>query len=198
MVENRHQPWRVLDRRTVFEAPPWLELSVETVEVPGGRVIDDFHQLAIPDFTVVFAETPDGRVIVIRQYKHGARRASLTLPGGMVEAGENPLEAARRELLEETGYEAGDWQNLGSFVVNGNLGCGTGHFFRASGARRVAEPASGDLEEMELLLLDRAGLHRALAEGKVVLLNHVAAIAIAMVMTVEAFPSAPGTYTPVS
>ena len=175
-----HSPWQVLKTSEVFSADPWLTLSVQQVRVPDGRVIDDFYQLSLPDFIVVFAETASGKVIMIRQYKHGARRTSLTLPGGLVEKGEDPEEAAKRELLEETGYQAESWQSLGSYVVNGNLGCGKGHFFMAAGARKIREPESGDLETMEIELLTREKIAEALRNGEVMLLNHAAAIAMAM------------------
>ena len=180
MNDILHSPWQVLKSSEIFTADPWLTLSVQQVRVPDGRVIDDFYQLALPDFIVVFAETASGEVIMIRQYKHGARRTSLTLPGGLIEKGEDPLDAAKRELLEETGYQADSWRSLGSYVVNGNLGCGHGHFFMAAGARRVREPESGDLETMEIELLTRGRLAEALRNGEVLLLNHAAAIAMAM------------------
>lgn len=182
---NHHRPWRVLDAKDIFVARPWLKLSVEKVEVTDGRIVDDFYQLELPDFTVTFAETPEGRVLVIRQYKHGPRQTSLTLPGGQVNPGEDPLEAARRELLEETGYKAAQWTSLGSYMVNGNLGCGRGHFFKASGAHRFREPDSGDLENMEILLMDRTKLAAAVQNGDVILLNHAAAIAMALHRTNE-------------
>ncbi len=180
MNDISHQPWQVMKTSEIFEAKPWLALSVQQVRVPDGRVIDNFYQLALPDFIVVFAETESGDVIMIRQYKHGARRTSLTLPGGLIEKGEAPEEAAKRELLEETGYQADSWKSLGSYVVNGNLGCGKGHFFMAAGAKPVQEPASGDLETMEIELLTRERLAEALRSGEVMLLNHAAAITMAM------------------
>ena len=175
-----HSPWKVLKTSEVFSAEPWLALSVQQVRVPDGRIIDDFYQLALPDFTLVFATTPSGEIIMIRQYKHGAKRTSLTLPGGLVEKGEDPEEAAKRELLEETGYQAESWQSLGSYVVNGNRGCGKGHFFMAAGAKPVQEPESGDLETMEIELLSREQIAEALRSGEVMLLNHAAVIALAM------------------
>ena len=180
MNDILHSPWQVLKSSEIFSADPWLTLSVQQVRVPDGRIIDDFYQLALPDFTLVFAATPSGEIIMIRQYKHGAKRTSLTLPGGLVEKGEDPEEAAKRELLEETGYQAESWQSLGSYVVNGNLGCGKGHFFMAAGARKIREPESGDLETMEIELLTREKIAEALRNGEVMLLNHAAAIAMAM------------------
>ncbi len=180
MGNTNHQPWKVHASNELFTARPWLKLSVETVELADGRIIDDFYQLELPDFTVIFAETPERRILVIRQYKHGPRKTSLTLPGGQVEPGEDPLEAARRELLEETGYKAARWTSLGSYMVNGNLGCGRGHFFKASGAHRFEKPDSGDLENMEILLMDQTKLEEAVQNGDVILLNHAAAIAMAL------------------
>ena len=180
MNDILHSPWQVLKSSEIFTADPWLTLSVQQVRVPDGRVIDDFYQLALPDFIVVFAETGKGEVIMIRQYKHGARRTSLTLPGGLVEKGEAPEAAAKRELLEETGYQADSWKSLGSYVVNGNLGCGKGHFFMAAGAKPVQDPESGDLETMEIELLSREQIAEALRSGEVMLLNHAAVIALAM------------------
>ncbi|MCH8238357.1 MAG: NUDIX hydrolase [Proteobacteria bacterium] len=180
MNDILHSPWQVLKTSEIFSAEPWLALSVQQVRVPDGRIIDDFYQLALPDFTLVFAATPSGEIIMIRQYKHGAKRTSLTLPGGLVEKGEDPEEAAKRELLEETGYQAESWQSLGSYVVNGNLGCGKGHFFMAAGAKPVQEPESGDLETMEIELLSREQIAEALRSGEVMLLNHAAVIALAM------------------
>ena len=108
-TEDRDRPraWEVLESREVFAAEPWIRLSVQKVRLPDGRVIDDYHQVDFPDYAVVFAQTRSGEVVVERLYKHGVGRECLALPSGLLEPGEEPIDAARRELLEETGY-AGD------------------------------------------------------------------------------------------
>lgn len=173
-----HRKWRVHRRKELYSMPPWLGLYRETVELPNGKIIDDYHQLELPDFTVVVARTPAEKTIIIRQYKHGVRHISLTLPGGMVETDEHPVLAAQRELLEETGYTAEGWHHLGSFTSHGNLGAGRGHYYQAINARRKQAPNSGDLEEMEVLLLGKQELMASLWNGNVALLNHALAISL--------------------
>jgi ADP-ribose pyrophosphatase len=102
------------------------------------------------------------------------------LPAGYVEQGEDPLAAARRELLEETGYVADEWVSLGSFTNNGNRGCGVGHLFRARQAQKVAEPDAGDLEEMEIGLMGLDEVIDAVRRGDVAVLSVAAAIGLAV------------------
>jgi ADP-ribose pyrophosphatase len=173
------QSWRTLDRKECFAAPPWIAVSVETVRLPDGRLIRDYHRIRLPEYAGVVAVTAEGRIILQRQYRHGVGRVSLLLPGGMVEKGEPPLRAARRELREETGYRAARWRRLGSFVPNSNYGCGRAHLFLAEGARWVSAPDSGDLEETEIVLLRPAQVRSRLRRGDVESLGTAAALALA-------------------
>jgi ADP-ribose pyrophosphatase len=177
-LDLRH--WQTLERREVIDRWPWLRLWSEDLRLPDGRVVRDFSTLEMPDFAVVVALTPDDRVVVERNYKHGAGRVCLNLPAGYLQPGEEPLAAAQRELLEETGYAAHDWQSLGSFVNDGNRGAGSGHYFLAHNARLVAAPASGDLESMAIELLSLAELVRATRHGEVAVLSIAAAIGLAV------------------
>ena len=172
------EAWKVLSKLELFDGSPWLRVWAETVQLPGGRVIDGFYSLEAPDYAVVFAAVSD-YVVVQRSYKHGPRRVGLHLPAGYVEPGEDPLDAAKRELREETGYEADRWTPLGVFTSDGNRGAGRAHVFRADGARRVAAPASDDLEEAETLLVTRPELLAALLRGEVPVLSSAATIALA-------------------
>jgi len=190
MKAGPHLVWEVLESREVFDGEPWLRVHRQAVRLPDGRVIDDYYQVEVPDCCIVYAETPAGEAILERQYKHGPRSVGLSLPAGTIEAGEPPLAAARRELLEETGYVADEWQALGSFTINGNNGGGQAHLFHARGARRVAEPDSGDLEQMEILLMPRAELVAAMLRGEVHMLGAVALISLAGITGAPA--AAPG------
>ena len=133
----RSPGWTVLGSRDVLDASPYLKVRVETIELPDGRCIPDYYQLEMPSFACIFAETLEGLIVVYRQYRHGPRRVGLVFPGGHLEPGEAPLVAARRELVEETGFESEAWTYLGRFVVNANQGAGVSHMFHATGCRRT-------------------------------------------------------------
>ena len=176
---NWLQPWKVLKSQEVFTGLPWLAVNVEQVRLPNGKVVDDYYQVKMKDYALIFAETADQRVIVERQYKHGIRKVSLTLPAGSIEKDEDPLTAAQRELVEETGYASDHWQSLGTFVIHGNYGCCTGHLFRAQDARKVVEPESGDLEQMEIITMTRTEIADALRKGEIATMGTAALVAMA-------------------
>jgi ADP-ribose pyrophosphatase len=99
-------------------------------------------------------------------------------PGGHLEDGEEPRDAARRELLEETGFEAEAWTYLGGDVVNANRGGAMSHMFHATGCRRTASPRSDDLEDSEILLLARDELLAAIGRGDIHILTQFALVSM--------------------
>ena len=173
------RPWTIRGERMLLSRPPFIEISSQSVELPDGRQIDDFYQISMPDYVSVFAETGDGRLLLLRQYRHGARRVCLNFPGGRVNSGEAPLAAAQRELLEETGYVAAAWTAMGSFVTQANQRCQMAHLFRAGGCRRKQAPDSGDLEEQELVLAGLDDATRAAREGQFPVMEHMMLLALA-------------------
>jgi ADP-ribose pyrophosphatase len=181
-ARSRHRPWKVLSRREVYASPPWIRVDAQRVRLADGRIVEPFHRVHLPDYALVVAAARDGRIAMLRQYRHGTGRVGLHVPGGFLKKGEAPLAAAKRELLEETGCVATGWRSLGRHVCNANLGCGHAHLFAARGAHPVADPDPGDLEEQELVWLTRAEAARALARGAVDSLASAAALALAMHM----------------
>lgn len=152
----------------------------ERVRPRGAARAHDFYMIDKGDFAVACALTDDERVVLTRQYRHGAGRATLDLPSGYVEHGEAPEAAARRELLEETGYEAGAWRTLGAFTVDANRGAGRAHLFLATSTRRVGRPRmDGELEEIEVELMPLADALAALRAGAFATLAPAACLALA-------------------
>ena len=176
----RHQAWKTLSRRVVFDQAPWLVVEYHTVELPDGRQIPDWSWVRTPDYINVVVQTEAGQYLCFRQRKYAVPEPMLSLVGGYIKPGEPPLAAAQRELLEETGYVSDDWVTLGQFLVDPNRGIATGNLFLARGAHKAGEIDSDDLEEQEVMMLSRQELEQALAAGEFKILAWAAAVAFAL------------------
>jgi ADP-ribose pyrophosphatase len=167
-------------RRTVFDSGKFLRVEQHEVEWPNGKVIDDWAWVVTPDYVNVVTETDDGRLLCFRQIKYALETPGLAVVGGYMEPGEDPLAAAQRELREESGYEAPNWIDLGTYPVDANRGMGSGHFYLARRARFVGKTESDDLEEQETLLLTRDEVRDALVRGEFKVMAWAAAMALGL------------------
>ncbi len=138
------RPWRQLRSKKLFEHR-LFSLEEQSLEADNGD-----HRTALVlhpgDWVNMIALSDDDRVLLVRQWRYGTAAESLEIPGGVVEPEEEDLVAARRELLEETGFEANDWQYLGTVEPNPAFQSNRCSSWLARGLRRVGEP-EGDGEE---------------------------------------------------
>jgi ADP-ribose pyrophosphatase len=171
--------WKTLRRATLLDLGWRLKIEQHAVEIHDGSVIDDWSWVITPPYANIIAVTEDGHFLAFRQTKYSVGH-TLAPVGGHIEPGEAPLAAAQRELLEETGYAAPDWTFLGTYAVDSNRGCGTASLYLATGAHRVSEIASDDLEEQELFLMTRDEVNDALANAEFKVLPWAAAFALAL------------------
>ena len=174
------KPWETLSRRVILDYSKFLTVEEHAVRLPDGQVISDWPWVVTPDFVNVVAVTEEGRYLCFRQTKYGIDGTALAPVGGFMEPGEDPLAAARRELLEETGYEGPDWIPLGSYRVDANRGAGMAYFFLVRGVQCTTEAMADDLEEQELLLLGRGEMEEALMAGQFKVLPWAAIVALAL------------------
>jgi len=179
------QPWKRLDAHLVLSAAPWVAIYQEQVQLPSGRVLDDFYRIVLPDFAAVVALTAEQELVMVRGYKHGLGQVVLSVPAGYMEQGEAPLAAAQRELLEETGYAAAEWKDLGKFVVDGNRYCNTMHLFLAKHAQWVKPSQSDEREEVQVELISSRWLIEAIRKGEIHHLVTVSAIATALILGLD-------------
>jgi ADP-ribose pyrophosphatase len=177
------ESWKTLSRRVVLDYSKFLVVEEHAVELPDGQIIHNWPWVITPDYVNVVAITRDGLFLCFRQTKYAIEGTSLATVGGFLEPNEAPLMAAKRELLEETGYEAEEWTGLGSYRTDANRGVGMAYFFLARGAHRVSEPNSDDLEEQEPLLLTRAQMQAALVAGEFKVLPWATIVALALAQT---------------
>jgi ADP-ribose pyrophosphatase len=157
---------------TVY-ATPWFELIAKTMR--AGE--PPYYSLRLPDYVGILAVTPDGRVVAVRQYRPAIEQFTVELPAGLVDAGETPAVTAKRELLEETGYDADEMQVLGEMSTDtGRLGNRIWACY-ASNVRRVDgyQPEEG----MEPLFYSMDELREALRDGSFGHALHLAILALA-------------------
>ena len=136
------QPWKKVDEQVVYDR--FRRIASRTFELPGGNVVD-FEVIDLFDSVVVLALTAANDVVLVRQFRPGPEELLLELPGGVVEAGRRPIDAAEAELREETGY-TGRFTGAGTMLKDG-YATNTKHVFVATDCERVAEPAEPEVTE---------------------------------------------------
>jgi len=151
-------PWRRRSRRTVYENP-WLTVWHDEVTRPDGAPgiygVVHFHGAAV----AVVAVGDDGRLLLVGQHRYTLGAYSWEVPEGGVGPDESLLDGARRELREETGYEADDWRRLCTVSVSNSVTDERGAIFVATGLR----PGMADPDETEDLQLRWEALDAVLA-----------------------------------
>jgi 8-oxo-dGTP pyrophosphatase MutT (NUDIX family) len=172
------RPWKVLATEPVIDRP-WLRVQRQHVVLPNGHEIDEFYVISSSNWAAVLALSVDAKVVMVEQYRHGAGKISLELPAGVIEADETPIDAARRELREETGFVSDEWTTLGELCPEPTRHTGAAHFFVARNARRVAEPKLDPSEEIRVLTVEPRDLLDGVRAGRVIHAVHIAAILLA-------------------
>lgn len=116
-MESKPDTWRRRSSDRVADCRVFAVRQDESVRTSDGRE-SAFFVIENPDWVNVIALTPDREVVLIEQFRHGIERTILEIPGGMVDDGEDPIVAAKRELVEETGYTSDNWRSLGKSHPN--------------------------------------------------------------------------------
>jgi len=142
--------WKVLEY-TYLHKDNWLTVRKDTCELPNGKVISGYYVLEYPDWVNVLALTEDNKVVLVKQYRHALGQVGMEVPGGVIDEGETPEEACRRELLEETGYEFEQYHYLGKICANPATTTNFTHMYLATGGKKVAEQQLDDTEDVEVL-----------------------------------------------
>jgi ADP-ribose pyrophosphatase len=172
--------WHTVSSKILLDLPPWFSIVQDSIRLPSGKVVPDFYRIEAPDCVLITARREDGCILLERLFKQGTGRVILTSPAGAIEKGESPLEAAQRELYEETGYVAGRWKSIGSFLLDGNRGICTAHFFIAEEIQKVAEPVVDEMEQVEVVFLGNADIESAIRSGEIPLLPDVAILSLSL------------------
>jgi len=171
--------WKVLESKHLFNEP-WFTVRKDVCQLPNGNVHANYYILEYPDWATAFALTEDNQVLMVRQYRHGLGVVSTELPGGVIDEGETPVEAIRRELMEETGYEFQSIEEIGSVAPNPATSTNMMHMFVAKGGVKVNEQSLDETEDVEVLLLSIDELKEMLRNNGIVQSLHTTTIFYAL------------------
>lgn len=160
------KPWRVLDSRINYR-DKFLTHRMDKCETPDGLIVEPYHVIEVADWVNIVAITPEEKVLMVREYRHGAGEVVFGLPSGTMDPGEtDPLATARRELAEETGAEAAYWVGTGQMFPNAATMNNICYSFLATGAEITGATHFDPAEDIETVPVPIGELYRDLLARK--------------------------------
>lgn len=171
-LENRK--WKVLGSEYLLEKGIWLKVRQDKVEMPNGAVLPTYFVFEFPCWINVIAITKDGQMVMEDQYRHGLGETHYELVAGVIDPGESPLEAAKRELSEETGYEGGEWELFMTLSPNPSNHSNLSYTFLAKGVEKVREQHQERTEDIHVHVLDKEEVRSLLEQGEIIQALHAA------------------------
>ena len=158
--------WKILSSDYLLKSR-WLTVRKDHVRMPSGVEMEDYYVLEYPDWINVMAITEEGKFVIERQYRHGTQSVDFELCAGTIEKGEQPIEAAKRELLEETGYEGGEWTLYCESSPNPAAMTTTNYSFLAKGVRFSGERHLEKTEDIEIHLMSFDEVKELVVNGEI-------------------------------
>jgi 8-oxo-dGTP pyrophosphatase MutT (NUDIX family) len=160
------KPWRRIESRRAHDCRVF-DLDEVRFDPPDERPADWFYVLDAPSWINVIPLTDDDQVLFIRQFRFGTEEITLEIPGGMCDGNEPPVEAALRELREETGYDAGDIAELGWVHPNPAIQNNRCYIYLARGLAKAGPPQPDAHESFELVTIPLARIPELIAGGEI-------------------------------
>jgi 8-oxo-dGTP pyrophosphatase MutT (NUDIX family) len=177
--------WTVTGQTTVLKTPVFDVLQLRCLSPKDGKE-KNFSCLEAPDWVNVIPVTRDNQVVLVDQFRHGTGGFSLELPGGVNEPGQSPLETAKRELMEETGYSAENFTLVCSLRPNPAIFCNHIHTFLASPAEKTGQTNFDENEDLDQIQVPLAELGAMICDGRIDHALMVAAISLFLAKNYQA------------
>ncbi len=172
--------WKILSSEYLFN-DLWFKVRKDVCETPQGKIIDPYYVYEFPEWVTAVPVTEEGKIIMVRQYRHALGETCIEIPGGCVDDTDNNFEEAiTRELLEETGYSFSSYDYLGKTSANPSTNNNLMHMFLARGGKKVSEQKLDHNEEIEVELYSIDEVKQMLKEQKIVQSMHVTCIMYAL------------------
>jgi ADP-ribose pyrophosphatase len=169
------EKWKTIDSKYIIQRP-WATLRVDKLEMPNGNIKEEYYVLEYPTWVNMVAITEDNQVIFVKQYRHGAGQIMVELPAGVVEENEDPEIAARRELLEETGYAFDDISYVCELYANPATSGNLTYTYLLTGGRKVQEQELDPSEDIDVVLMDLEDAKQFLFDNKIGQALHTSAL----------------------
>lgn len=132
------EPWVTTNERLEYTTNIFKLFSRE-MKIPSENHKATFSVVDAPDWINVISLTEKNEVILVEQFRYGTAQTTIEIPGGLIDEGESPIETAKRELLEETGFISEHWESLGSISSNPAFLTNTTHLFLCRNSRKIGE-----------------------------------------------------------
>ena len=165
-MADKDMKWKTLSQKYLIEKP-WLTARVDKVELPTGAIIDEYYVLEYPDWVNTSAITKDGMFVFVRQYRYAIGKTVNELCAGVIEKGEDPMDAAKRELMEETGFGGGKWQKWMTISANPSTHTNLTHCYLATDVERMDVQHLDQAEDIEIRLFSREEVMDMLEKGEI-------------------------------
>jgi len=162
---ERDMTWKTLKKEYLIQRP-WLTARRDVVELPDGRINNEYYVLEYPDWVNIIAITNDNKFVFVRQYRYALGKTVDELVAGVIEKGEKPLAAAKRELLEETGYAGGEWKEIMQLSGNASTTNNLTHCFIAKGVEKVAGQHLDATEDIQVEIFSEEEVLGILKRGE--------------------------------
>jgi ADP-ribose pyrophosphatase len=172
--------WKKLSSHYIHKGP-WATLRSDRCEMPSGHIVEDYYVLEYSNWVNAVAITEDNKVLMVHQYRHAAEIVSLEIPGGVIDDGETPEQALRRELLEETGYQFDDFELLSVVYANPSTGNNHTHCYLARGGKKVQEQHLDEQEELIVETFTIPEVKQLLMDNKIAQALHCTGLFYALV-----------------
>jgi len=171
--------WDIIKSDIVIENQ-WIKIRKDVCRLSNYMIIDDYFIIEKPDIVAIFPVNKEGKVVLVKQYKHGIQKILLELPGGYIEKNETPLQAAIRELLEETGYSSNQITKIGTVINDSSNASNIIHVFLAE---RVSKKHLQSLDLNEEILIELIDIHKLkefIISGKITAQTSIATTFLAL------------------
>ena len=199
-MDDKDLIWKEIKTEHIIQ-DEWIDFRKSAYRFPDGTVFEPYYSYSRRDYTIIVAKDEDGKFICVRQFRQGIKEVTTEFPAGGIErtdgkeyggksagtnvAAEDALDAAKRELREETGYESDNWTHLITIPSNATMADNYAHVFRADNCRKVAGQTLDSTEFLNVVKYTESEIEELIGKGKFQQMSHVMAYLMSKSMKVS-------------